>query len=486
MSRLVRVENGIYEIHDNDGEPFWLTVDSLDTRLSLGEGKLLADGRKKGLRSDDTASDAAVQRYQEVIENGRRQLEPLLDPDFQGRKDRFLKQIEQFLTKLLSLDDVGQAGMRVKAEHGLTWADVQLLIKTRKTDAGDKQAMTEEQIGQLSRITSAVLVMDATSREQLGKKAQESVLTWVDLEPLIDGAEDCPKGVDRLRRIKDVLASVLGPGVPGRDALLAKAAADKLSWDEAVTAVMRQNLSGVKHIFVLGRESRGVYTPQPTTQVINGALWVEAADRAGAASVPVYVLVPKVPTAIEIMWLYFNTTEVGLGVSQADRKAALVRILAKDEVFVRAAKGIGELRDRRAAFAFAAKYAPLTGLPIAEVQALAGFHFYTRRTPEQVAADNADIASGKSIRQVAKKSGKSRNATRRRFRAAQNRAGGGTAGGAPIPITSKNGDNIVASRTGDLDVVTLVFDVSTLKAVFSYTGQGMTGIRGRSILLACR
>jgi hypothetical protein len=63
---------------------------------------------------------------------------------------------------------------------------------------------------------------------------------------------------------------------------------------------------------------------------------------------------------------------------------------------------------------------------------------------------------------------------------------GATVSPDPIPIVSRDDNGIVASRLDALGVVTLVVDVTTLKAVFSYSGEGMTGIRGRSILIACR
>jgi len=56
----------------------------------------------------------------------------------------------------------------------------------------------------------------------------------------------------------------------------------------------------------------------------------------------------------------------------------------------------------------------------------------------------------------------------------------------PIPIAAQNGNYVVASRTNGADIVTLILDVNTLKAVYSYSGQGMVGIRGRSLLLGCR
>jgi len=31
----------------------------------------------------------------------------------------------------------------------------------------------------------------------------------------------------------------------------------------------------------------------------------------------------------------------------------------------------------------------------------------------------------------------------------------------------------------------LIFDLKTLKAIYSYTGQGMLGIKGQSILFTC-
>ncbi len=56
---------------------------------------------------------------------------------------------------------------------------------------------------------------------------------------------------------------------------------------------------------------------------------------------------------------------------------------------------------------------------------------------------------------------------------------------APIPIASQNENYVVASRANGPDVLTLILDVGTLKAIYSYSGQGLAGIRGRSMLLAC-
>ena len=64
------------------------------------------------------------------------------------------------------------------------------------------------------------------------------------------------------------------------------------------------------------------------------------------------------------------------------------------------------------------------------------------------------------------------------------RAGASDAGD-PIPITSASKTYIVASRANGLDVHTLILDVRTLKAVWTYTGQGMLGIKGFATLLAC-
>ena len=63
---------------------------------------------------------------------------------------------------------------------------------------------------------------------------------------------------------------------------------------------------------------------------------------------------------------------------------------------------------------------------------------------------------------------------------------GVTDAGDPIPITVWAQGVIVANRARGLDVVSLVLDVKTLKAVVTYTGQGMLGINGRSLLLACQ
>jgi hypothetical protein len=62
---------------------------------------------------------------------------------------------------------------------------------------------------------------------------------------------------------------------------------------------------------------------------------------------------------------------------------------------------------------------------------------------------------------------------------------GATDAGDPIPITSASKAYIVASRANGLDVHTLILDVRTLKAVWTYTGQGMSGIKGFATVLAC-
>ena len=62
---------------------------------------------------------------------------------------------------------------------------------------------------------------------------------------------------------------------------------------------------------------------------------------------------------------------------------------------------------------------------------------------------------------------------------------GATDAGDPIPITSASKAYIVASRANGLDVHTLILDVRTLKAVWTYTGQGMLGIKGFAAVLAC-
>ena len=62
---------------------------------------------------------------------------------------------------------------------------------------------------------------------------------------------------------------------------------------------------------------------------------------------------------------------------------------------------------------------------------------------------------------------------------------GATDAGDPIPITSASKTYLVASRANGLDVHTLILDVRTLKAVWTYTGQGMWGIKGFATVLAC-
>ena len=56
----------------------------------------------------------------------------------------------------------------------------------------------------------------------------------------------------------------------------------------------------------------------------------------------------------------------------------------------------------------------------------------------------------------------------------------------PLPIVNESASYVVASKASGTDIVTVFLDVSTLKAIYTYTGQGMVGIRGRSLLLACR
>ncbi len=62
---------------------------------------------------------------------------------------------------------------------------------------------------------------------------------------------------------------------------------------------------------------------------------------------------------------------------------------------------------------------------------------------------------------------------------------GATDAGNPIPITLKTDDYIVANRAVGLDVNALILNLKTFKGVFSYTGQGMLGIKGHSFLLDC-
>jgi hypothetical protein len=62
---------------------------------------------------------------------------------------------------------------------------------------------------------------------------------------------------------------------------------------------------------------------------------------------------------------------------------------------------------------------------------------------------------------------------------------GVTEAGPPIPITLRTKDYLVASRVNGLDVDTLIIDLKTLNAVWSYTGQGMLGVKGQSFLLSC-
>jgi hypothetical protein len=62
---------------------------------------------------------------------------------------------------------------------------------------------------------------------------------------------------------------------------------------------------------------------------------------------------------------------------------------------------------------------------------------------------------------------------------------GATDAGEAIPITLWTKSYIVASRANGLDVHTLIIDAATLKAVWSYIGRSILGIKGSALLLAC-
>jgi hypothetical protein len=65
-------------------------------------------------------------------------------------------------------------------------------------------------------------------------------------------------------------------------------------------------------------------------------------------------------------------------------------------------------------------------------------------------------------------------------------AHGATDAGEPLPILQQTKNYVVASRPDVLGVTSVILDAKTLKAVVSFTGQGMLGIKGRSLLLQCR
>jgi DNA-binding transcriptional ArsR family regulator len=74
-------------------------------------------------------------------------------------------------------------------------------------------------------------------------------------------------------------------------------------------------------ILVLGEvDAKGEYTGRWTPKVIDGAMWVAAAEQAGIGRVPVYVVAPTLPgLELDAMWLYFNTIANG-GAALTDRK----------------------------------------------------------------------------------------------------------------------------------------------------------------------
>jgi hypothetical protein len=65
-------------------------------------------------------------------------------------------------------------------------------------------------------------------------------------------------------------------------------------------------------------------------------------------------------------------------------------------------------------------------------------------------------------------------------------AAGVTEASDPIPITYKTDRYIMATGPVNFGASSLIFDLKTLKVIYSYTGQGMLGVKGQSILFTCR
>ena len=53
-------------------------------------------------------------------------------------------------------------------------------------------------------------------------------------------------------------------------------------------------------------------------------------------------------------------------------------------------------------------------------------------------------------------------------------------------ITLNNSSYMMAEERLTLGVALIIFDVRTMKMVWSFNGQGMLGIKGESVLFQCR
>lgn len=157
------------------------------------------------------------------------------------------------------------------------------------------------------------------------------------------------------------------------------------------------------HILVLGEvDTRGGI--RPTTTVVDGALWVLAARRAGIRHVPVSVVVPRHrgPVPPEAIWLYFNGRH---GLSPTEKECKGVLALLADQA--RDTAGIAT------AEAFAERYALVTGIPATTIARMVGQRFARFRTAKEIEEDRAARAQGASIGEIAKRRGISKTAVRK-------------------------------------------------------------------------
>lgn len=204
------------------------------------------------------------------------------------------------------------------------------------------------------------------------------------------------------------------PGL--RDAMIADKEGNRVPVCEAQIATYAERWSNKTdppnpEILVLSEgDADGDYTGRYTFRVIDGAMWVAAAKKAGVGRVPVYVVHPTLPhVEPEAMWLYFNTVKNGLAPTSKQRE----RILKDLAHRAREARGITD-QSKDAVTEWVAVCARATAAPDSLIREATKGIFATRRSDEQRAKDRADLASGKkTVGQISRATGKSRTAVRK-------------------------------------------------------------------------
>jgi len=169
-------------------------------------------------------------------------------------------------------------------------------------------------------------------------------------------------------------------------------------------------------ILVLGeRNAKGEYNGHYTFTVVDGAMWVAAAKKAGVELVPVSVVHPVEPIAPAAMWLYFNSVTNGLAPTERQRRRIITELAMQ-------AREDGHV-DNPAAWS--ALCALLTATPVRSVIEMTKGKFTTYRSDEQRAEDletfQAEVRrrqdAGESCRGIvawsARKIGKTKTAVRK-------------------------------------------------------------------------